>query len=139
MIILQSCFASNSHSFLVIFTAIKISNKRTPRFRFTLMLCPSIILDFRLTQTVDCAARVKRCYKRAPFPIPGKGIILYNMLLCNSTNFSVHPRRLFLRSKCSSKVVLNDGIRFSWQTSELTMPEACHLSLYMGMVLCGTL
>ena len=62
-------------------------------------------------------------------------------LLCNSTNFSVHPRRLFLSSKCSSKVVLNDGIDFkaiSWQTSELTAPEACHLSLYMGMVLCGT-
>jgi hypothetical protein len=40
--------------------------------------------------------------------------------LCNSTNFSVHPRRLFLSSKCSSMVVLNDGIHFkaiSWQTS----------------------
>ena len=61
--------------------------------------------------------------------------------LCNSTNFSVHPRRLFLSSKCSSKVVLNDGTHFkaiSWQTSELTAPEAYYLSLYMGMVLSGT-
>ena len=46
-----------------------------------------------------------------------------------------------MSSKCSSKVVLNDGIHFKairWQTSELIAPEAYHLSLYMGMVLSGT-
>ena len=72
---------------------------------------------------------------------PGLHTKLVSTLLCNSTNFSVHPRRLFLSSKCSSKVVLNDGMHFkaiSWQTSELTVPEAYHLSLYMGMVLSGT-
>ena len=79
MIIIQSCFASNS---LVIFTAINISNKHTPRFRFTLTLRLSIIMDFRLTQT----ARVKRC-ERAPFPIPGRGIYnLWSERLVNMTN-----------------------------------------------------
>ena len=73
IIILQSCFVSNSHSFLVIFTAIKISNKRTPRFWLTLTLRPSIILDFRLTRT----ARVKRCNEPRFQSRGGEYIIIY--------------------------------------------------------------
>ena len=58
-------------------------------------------------------------------------------------NFSVHPRRLFLCSKCNSVVVLNGGVDFraiNFQTNELKAPESCHFSrngLYVGMVLFG--
>ena len=45
-------------------------------------------------------------------------------------NFSVHPRRLFLSSKCSSMVVLNDGTGFKAiksQNGEKKASVSCHL------------
>ena len=59
-------------------------------------------------------------------------------------NFSVHPRRLFLSSKCSSMVVLNDGTAFKGiksQNGEKKASVSCHLprnSSDIGMVLIGT-
>ena len=58
--------------------------------------------------------------------------------------FSVHPRRLFLSSKCSSMVVLNDGTGFKAiksQNGEKKASVSCHLprnSSDIGMVLIGT-
>ena len=60
------------------------------------------------------------------------------------TNFSVHPRRLLLSSKCSSIVVLNDGTGFKAiksQNGEKKVSVSCHLprnSSDIGMVLIGT-
>ena len=59
-------------------------------------------------------------------------------------NFSVHPRRLFLSSKCSSMVVLNDGTGFKAiksQNGEKKASVSRHLprnSSDIGMVLIGT-
>ena len=56
-------------------------------------------------------------------------------------NFSVHPRRLFLSSKCSSMVVLNDGTGFkaiNSQNGEKQASVSCHLPRNrsnIGMVL----
>ena len=59
-------------------------------------------------------------------------------------NFFVHPRRLFLSSKCSSVVVLNDGTDFKAiksQNGEKKASVSCHLPRNcsdVGMVLFGT-
>ena len=59
-------------------------------------------------------------------------------------NFSIHPRRLFLSSKCSSMVVLNDGTGFKAiksQNGEKKASVSCHLprnSSDIGTVLIGT-
>ena len=59
-------------------------------------------------------------------------------------NFSAHPRRLFLSSKCSSMVVLNDGTGFKAtksQNREKKASVSCHLPRNrsdIGMVLFGT-
>ena len=56
-------------------------------------------------------------------------------------NFSVHPRRLLLSSKCSSMVVLNDGTGFKAiksQNGEKKASVSCHLPRNrsdIGMVL----
>ena len=53
-----------------------------------------------------------------------KLVSIFYQLFCSS------KKAVCLSSKCSLKVVLNDGIHFkaiSWRTSELTAPEACHL------------
>ena len=44
-------------------------------------------------------------------------------------NFSVHPRRLFLSSKCRSMIVLNDGMGFKAiksQNGEKKASVSCH-------------
>ena len=56
-------------------------------------------------------------------------------------NFSVHPRRLFLSSKCSSVVVLNDGTAIKSQNGEKKASVSCHLPRNhsdIGTVLFGT-
>ena len=59
-------------------------------------------------------------------------------------DFSVHPRRLFLSSKCTSVVVLNYGTGFKAiksQNGEKKASVSCHLprnSSDIGMDLIGT-